>query len=261
MRVLSVQMHGLSQKTGSRSCFCRTAHGEVTFREEKMNKRHELIPSKVFGRRLHVWCYGHWGYPILIFPSAAGFAHEWDLHGMVETLAPLIQGGKIKLYCPESNISQTWTDKNGHPAERVLRHRVYEHFITEELVPWIRQDCRNEGIPLGTTGCSMGGYYAATFALKHPAIFRYALCMSGRYKLTHFTGGFSNADIYYNNPLAFVPNLEGNHLEHIKAHTHITLVCGQGMWEEGCIEETIALGKIMKHKGIKFITEFFVPIF
>lgn len=30
---------------------------------------------------------------------------------MVEALATLIDGGKIKLYCPESNVSQTWTDK------------------------------------------------------------------------------------------------------------------------------------------------------
>jgi esterase/lipase superfamily enzyme len=225
------------------------------FPEEVMNKRHEKLYSKIMGRNMHVWCYGHWGAPILIFPSAAGFAHEWDLHGMVDALAPMLNNGRIKLYCPESNISQTWTSKHDHPAERAVRHRIYEQWILSELVPWIRGDCRSDSIPLGTAGCSMGGYYAAVLALKFPTISRYALCMSGRYKLTHFTGGYSNGDIYFNDPLAFVPNLDGEHLEHVRANTFVTLVCGQGMWEEGCIEETIALGRLLHGKGIPHETD------
>ncbi len=201
------------------------------------------------GRRMHVWCFGSWGMPLLVFPSAAGFAHEWDAQGMIETLAPLIHAGKLKVYCPESNIPRAWTSK-GDPREMVAQHQLYEAFIMEVLVPWIRRDCLSEKIPLATTGCSLGGYYAAVFALKYPETFTYALCMSGRYKLTEFTGGFSNTDIYLNDPIAFVPNLQGPYLERVSRHTHLSLVCGQGAYEEGCIEETILLGKILKAKGI-----------
>lgn len=215
-----------------------------------MKKRHEMIPSEAMGRRVHVWSFGFFGAPVVVFPSAAGFAHEWDAQGMVKTLAPLILNGKIKLYCPESNVSRAWTDKQTHPAKRMEQHKAYESFVIDELVPWIREDCRQQQIPLAATGCSLGGFYAANFALKFPKIFTYALCMSGRYDATEFTGGFSNQDIYFNNPLAFVPQLTGEALNEVREHTHLTLVCGRGAFEEGCIEETMALGSVLQKKRI-----------
>ena len=215
-----------------------------------MIKRHELIPSEAMGRRVHLWCFGHFGAPVLVFPSAAGFAHEWDAQGMVKLLAPLIQKGAIKLYCPESNVSRAWTDKQTHPSEKIKHHLVYEQFLMQELVPWIRNDCRSEKIPIAVTGCSLGGFYAANFALKFPHVFNYALCMSGRYDALQFTGGFSNHEIYFNNPLGYIPALEGDALRHVQSHTMITLVCGQGAFEEGCIEETVALGKWLQNKNI-----------
>lgn len=215
-----------------------------------MQRRHEMIESSAMGRRMHVWCFGHWGAPVIIFPTAAGFAHEWDRQGMVEALAPLIQSGKIKLYCPESNVSQTLTDKETHPAVRMKRHLAYEHFILSDLVPAIRRDCNSESIRIAAAGASLGAFYAANCALKHPEIFHYALCLSGRYDLTHFTEGFSNGDVYFNNPMAYTPNLDEQALEQVQSQTHLTLVCGQGKWEEGCIEETHRLADILSAKGI-----------
>ena len=215
-----------------------------------MQGRHELIYSPSMGRRMHVWCYGHWGLPLLVFPSAAGFAHEWDAQGMVDALAPLVHGGKVKLYCPESNVSQAWTDKETHPALRVKAHLAYERFVVHELVPGIRHDCQSESIRIAVAGASLGAFYAANFALKFPEIFDYALCLSGRYEATDFTGGYSNLDIYFNDPLAYVPNLDGEALERVRAHTHLAMVCGQGAWEEGCIEETHALCDVMEYQGI-----------
>jgi len=219
-----------------------------------MNKRHVMIPSAAMGREMHLWCYGHFGMPLLVFPSAAGFAHEWDAQGMIEVLAPYINAGKLKVYCPESNISWSWTSKS-HPLEMLHHHKRYEAFVMETLVPWIREDCRSPVIPLAATGCSLGGFFAANFALRYPDTFRRALCMSGRYNLTHFTNGFSNQDIYLNNPLAFVPNLQGPFLDRVRHNTHLTLVCGRGAFEEGCIEETIALGQVLQGKGIPCVLD------
>lgn len=215
-----------------------------------MRRRHELLPSEVMGRRMNVWCYGHWGAPLVVIPTAAGFAHEWEAQGMLDVLSDLLDGGRLKLYCPESNVSQSWTSKEAHPAEKALRHRAYEQFVVGELVPWIREDCASAGIRVAVSGASLGGYYAANFALKYPEIFHYALCMSGRYDITNFTDGFTNGDVYFNNPLAYVPNLEGDFLERVRRGTHLALVCGQGPWEEGCIEETIALADLLAAKDI-----------
>ena len=127
--------------------------------------------------------------------------------------------------------------------------------MLETLVPAIREDCRSSGIPIGLAGASLGGMYAATFALKHPETFDYALCMSGRYEVRNFTNGYDSPDVYYNNPLAFVPHLSGTALERVRRNTHLTLVCGRGKWEEGCIEETIALGEWLDRKEIPHETD------
>lgn len=215
---------------------------------------HLMLPSKAMGRDVHLWTYGHFGAPVIVFPTAAGFAHEWHAQGMVDALAHLIGSGRIKLYCPESNVSEAWTRKENAPAWRIQRHLAYERFVMETLVPFVRQDCRSDAIPLAVAGASLGGMYAATFALKFPETFRYALCMSGRYEVRNFTNGFDSADVYHNNPLAFVPNLGGAALDRTR-NTHVALVCGQGRWEEGCIEETIALGEVLGRKEIPSETD------
>lgn len=217
--------------------------------------RHLQLESPTLGRKVHVWCYGHFGPPVLVFPSAAGFAHEWDKQGMLEALKPWIAGGAVKLYCPESNVSEVWTRKEQPLSVRMQRHAAYERFVLDTLVPFIKADLRWPQAPITTVGCSLGGTYAALFALKFPEVFPQALCMSGRYLTTALTDGQNSEALYFNNPLAFVPALQGEALNRVRQQTHLTLVCGQGPWEEGCIEETIALGRVLRQKEIPSLTD------
>ncbi len=215
-----------------------------------MFKQHELIPSQPMGRRMHLWRYGHWGEPILVFPSAAGFAHEWDAQGMFEAVEDLVDGGKFKFYCSESNVSEAFTRKENDPAWRVQRHLTFEKYVMEELVPFIRRDLESPTARISVAGCSLGAMYAAIFALKYPDVFSWALCMSGRYDAFHFMDGHRDLDTYLLSPLAFVPHLQGEDLVKVQENTHLTLVCGQGAWEEGCIEETTEFGEILDQKEI-----------
>jgi esterase/lipase superfamily enzyme len=215
-----------------------------------MRRRHELLPSGPMGRSMHLWAYGHFGLPVLVFPSAAGMAHEWEAQGMVDALAGLIDAGKLKLYCTESNVAEAWTRRDSDPAWRFERHRAFEDYVLSNLVPFIRADCRTPEIRLAVTGTSLGALYSANFALKYSSVFRYALCLSGRYDISSFASGFNDPVVYFNNPLAYVPNLSGEALERVRQETHLTLVCGQGQWEDGTLEETAQLGAVLAGKGI-----------
>ena len=86
-----------------------------------MIRKHELIPSREMGRPVHLWRYGHYGRPLLVFPSASGMAHEWDAHGMVEALGDFIDQGRLKLYCTETNVAEAWTRRESDPAWRIGR--------------------------------------------------------------------------------------------------------------------------------------------
>lgn len=214
-----------------------------------MFKKAHLVPSQHMGRQLYLWQHGDFGAPVLVFPSAAGMAHEWEAQGMVEALAPLVGGRKVKLYCVESNVSEAWTKKDLDPAWRIGRHMAYERFVLEELVPFIREDCHTPDIPLAVTGTSLGAFFAANFAFKHPETFRYALCMSGRYDIREFNP-LQSVDVYFNNPLAYLGGVEGEMLDRVRKFTHLDLICGRGPWEDGNWQDTQRLSEMCTRKGI-----------
>ena len=216
-----------------------------------MQRRHETIDSPALGRAVDVLAYGHFGAPIIIFPSGGGRYFDFEGNEMIASLAPLIDAGKIKLYCTDGIDNESWLNDDLDLHQRALRHRAFQDFIVNNLAPAIRADCNDDAIQIGLVGCSLGGLHAANFALKFPDLFHYALCMSGRYDLNIICGGASDsAEFYYNNPLAYTYNLHGDALYRIRAHTHITLVCGQGAWEEKCLAETHRLADVLAAKGI-----------
>ncbi|HEX6883488.1 MAG TPA: alpha/beta hydrolase-fold protein [Planctomycetota bacterium] len=214
-----------------------------------MSARHLQLDSPALGRKVHVWCFGEVGQPVVVFPSNAGIAHEWRDGGMVAALGPLLADRRLKLYCPESNASQTFTCA-GDLAERMRLHALYERFVLETLVPFVRADTRQPQARLLATGCSLGALLAALFALKQPEVFRAALCLSGRYRGAGFIPGAPSEHTYFNDPLAFVPNLEGAELERVRSQTHLTLVVGRGAHENQCVPETLELGDWLRRKDV-----------
>lgn len=205
----------------------------------------DRIDSPELGRPVHLWRYGHYGPPVLAFPSASGMAHEWERGGMVEALGPLLAAGRLKLYCVESNVSEVWTQKEAPIDWRMGRHQLYERWVLDRMVPFIREDCRWPDAPITAAGCSLGATYAVNFALKFPEVFRRGIGMSGRYMTTEVAGKHPSPELYFNNPLAYMSNIAGEALLRVGRNTRLTLICGQGKWEEGCIEETIALGQLL----------------
>ncbi len=214
-----------------------------------MSAKHRLLDSPALGRRVHLWTFGEVGRPLVVFPSNAGVAHEWRESGMIDALAPLLSRGRLKIYCPESNVSRSFSG-TGSMTQRMAHHAAYESFVLHTLVPFIREDCHMPRAELVATGCSVGALYSAIFVLKHPEIFSRALCLSGRYRTSVFFGGSSNADVYLNDPLAFVPNLRGAALDRVRHRAHLTVVVGRGAHEQGCIPETAELGAVLKRKHI-----------
>jgi esterase/lipase superfamily enzyme len=199
---------------------------------------------------MHLWRFGHYGVPVLVLPSAAGIAHEWQYNGLIDALRPLIEVGRLKLYCTESNVSESWADETKHPADRLRRHRAFERYLVEELVPFIRADCGSDDIRLAVAGASLGAMYAANLTLKFPEAFFYALCLSGRYDSTWLTAGFSNDDVYFSNPMAFVPGLAGEPLDRLRRAVHLDLVCGEGAYEGANPAATRAFADVLLRQRI-----------
>src|SRR5262249_29798338 len=139
------------------ACIARSRLFPV-LRARQMSARHCLLESEDIGRRVHLWTYGVMGRPLLVFPSNAGVARAWDKGGMIDTLSPLLAAGRMKIYCPETNVSRSFSG-SGNVGQRMAHHKAYERFVINTLVPFIREDCRMPHVRMVATGCSVGALY------------------------------------------------------------------------------------------------------
>ena len=212
------------------------------------------IPSPELGRPVHLWAHGWYGTPVLVLPSASGMAHEWELGGAIQALAPWLQAGAMKLYCVESNVSRSWLADDIPAGLKLDRHEAYEAFLLQRLIPWIQADCHTPGLPLVACGVSFGGFLALNLALRHPELFPRVLTLSGRFRVWPFLEGLPparGADAYLQQPLAYVPNLAGPPLHRVQRALDATLVVGQGAHEGRCIPETLEMGAVLRERGIR----------
>ena len=200
-----------------------------------------------------VRAYGHWGRPLLAFPSERGNAQDWEDRGMVEAIAPLLDAGRVKLYCVTSYDSATWHDHSLPLEERARRHDVYERWICDDVVPGIRADAGGDEEVL-LAGCSFGAYHAANFCLRRADLFPLAICMSGVYDVAVVGGGWERGDaVYFHNPMDYVANLHGDHLDRLRSRASLLLVCGQGQWEDttGALESTRRFAGLLAERGLR----------
>ena len=213
-----------------------------------MNGRHVTLDGG------NLLAYGHWGRPVLAFPSEQGPCWQYEERGMVEAIGDLLEGGRVKLYCVDSYDSQSWQAHELPLEERARRHGFYEWWILERVVPWIRADADGEA-KVAVTGVSFGAYHAANFALKRADVFPLAICQSGVYDVARIAPPTSERgdSVYFNNPADYVTHLQGDHLDWLRGRVSVLLVCGRGQWEDttGALESTRRFGALLAEKGIR----------
>jgi esterase/lipase superfamily enzyme len=211
------------------------------------------LSSPTSGFRGQVVVHGHWGRPVLVFPSESGGAWDYQNNGMVDAVRWLLDAGRVKLYCVDSADALTWSDRTLALEERARRHDRYEQWVLDQVVGFARDDCGGRD-DLLATGCSLGAYHAANIALRHAHQFPQALCLSGSYDPSQWHSWGERGDAaYFHNPLDYVANLHGEHLEWLRSHVFLLLVVGQGAWEvdpTGALPSTRRFADALAAKGI-----------
>jgi esterase/lipase superfamily enzyme len=217
-----------------------------------MKSRHVSLWSPAIGADGSVIAYGHWGRPLLAFPSQEGPAWQYEERGMIDAIGGLLDAGRVKVYCVESFDAGSWRRDDLPLEERARLHGIFEDWILNEVVPAVFSDT---GGPqdLIATGCSFGAYHAANFALKRADLFPLAICQSGVYDVWLVGWGERGDAVYFNNPMDYVSHLHGDHLDWLRGRLSILLVCGQGQWEDttGALESTRQFAGVLGEKGIR----------
>ncbi len=199
--------------------------------------------------------YGHWGRPVIAFPSQQGPAWQYEERGMVDAIGALIEAGRVKLYAVDSFDSGSWYRGDLPLEERARQHARYEDWILNQVVPFVQSD--SDRAEMLATGVSFGAYHAANFALKHAHLFPLAICQSGVYDVSVVASGQQSGErgdaVYFNNPADYVAHLGGEHLDWLRGRVSLLLVCGQGQWEDttGALESTRSFAALLEEKGIR----------
>lgn len=168
-----------------------------------MKEEYKKWYSPNLSGEIELLIYGHSGYPVFLFPTSKGRYYETKDFGLIASVQHLIEDGKVKIYCPDSVDALSWYNKSISPADRAANHIWYDKMLTKELFPLAVNETGYHQVI--TAGCSFGGYHAANFAFKHPALVSHLFSMSGTFDISPQVDGFYNSDIYYNNPVDFLP--------------------------------------------------------
>jgi esterase/lipase superfamily enzyme len=106
-----------------------------------MQREHQKWYSPALGREMEMLVFGHYGRPMLVFPSAQGRFFDYECNHMIETIRGHIEGGKVKVFCVDGVDSESWFNKGLAPDMRVRVHQFYEQYITHEVFPFIHHHC------------------------------------------------------------------------------------------------------------------------
>ena len=191
--------------------------------------------------------WGHYGRPVLLFPTAGGDAEEAERMHMIGALAPLIEAGRIKVYSPDSTAGRAIAVKEGSDEHRSWLLNQYHEAIANEVVPAIRADSGGGEIEIVTAGASIGAFNAVAVTCRYPWLFRAALGMSGTYDLQGLVGFRGGRDYYFCSPRAFLPGLEGPMLDQLRRR-FVLMAYGEGRWESP--DETWRIADALGAKGI-----------
>jgi esterase/lipase superfamily enzyme len=203
------------------------------------------------GRQLEMLVFGHAGVPVVLFPTSLGRFFEYKDSQLIAAAAPFVETGRVKIYCPDAINGESWYNRSIHPADRVRTHLGYERAIVHELFEHVRRDTGCWRLAVG--GCSFGGYQALNIALRHPDQVGAVLSMSGAFDIRPLLDGYYDDNVYFNNPVDYMPGLSDPwYLERLRS---MAIVLGVGEWDI-CLQENQTFSTLLDGKGIRHWFDF-----
>jgi esterase/lipase superfamily enzyme len=204
--------------------------------------------SPRLNKNMEIAMYGHYGFALLMLPTAAADYLEYERFHLIGSLEPFINAGKIKVFSINSINSEAWLNNNMHPRHKAIRHQQFNGYVEQEVVPFIRMHS-SDHTPIITTGASLGALHAANLFFRRPDLFAGTIAMSGLYDLTNYTKGYFDEDVYFNSPCHYLPNIDDHTtLERMRASGHIHILTGSGAYEDP--EGSKQLSGILSAKSI-----------
>jgi len=220
----------------------------ASIKYESMNREIHQWYSPRLNKNMEIAMYGHFGFALLLLPTAAADYLEYERFLLIDVLKPYIEAGKVKVFSINSINSEAWLNNRMEPRHKAIRHQQFNAYVAEEVVPFIKMNT-SDGTPIITSGASLGALHSANMFFRRPDLFAGTIAMSGVYDLTSYTKGYFDEDVYFNSPTHYLPNLsDENTLNQLRKSNHIHILTGSGNYEDPDASRTLA--GILAGKGV-----------
>lgn len=194
--------------------------------------------------------YGHFGFALLMIPTASADYLEYERFQLIDKLQPLVNEGKLKIFSINSVNNESWMNDNMEPRQKAIRHQQFNSYVFNEVIPFIKNST-SHSTPIITCGASFGALHSMNLFLKRPDLINGVMALSGVYDLTEYTKGYFDDDVYFNSPQHYIPNLEDHGiLERIRSSRHIHIFSGSGDHEAPNANRSFA--SLLYNKGITY---------
>jgi esterase/lipase superfamily enzyme len=206
--------------------------------------------SPALQKEMPIAIYGDYGFALLLIPTAAADYLEYERFQLIESLAPFIKGGKVKVFSINSINNESWMNKNMLGEHKAIRQNQFNEYVHNEVIPFIKNNTSTE-TPIITCGASFGALHSMNLFLKRPDLINGVIAMSGVYNLMEYTDGFYDEQVYFNSPAHYIPNLSDHTiLQQIRLSKHIHLLSGSGSHEDPNAAKSFA--SLLYNKGIVY---------
>lgn len=188
--------------------------------------------SPALGKEMPVVTYGHYGFALLLVPTAAADYLEYERFQLIDALAPHINAGKLKVFSINSINNESWLNNNMAGEHKAIRHNQFNEYVHNEVIPFVKNSTSWD-TPIIICGASFGALHSMNLFLKRPDLINGVISMSGVYDLTEYSKGFFDEQVYFNSPVHYVPNLNDQwYLDNIRRSRHIHILTGSGDYED-----------------------------
>ncbi len=205
--------------------------------------------SPTLGRRMELLWFGHWGRPLVAFPTSNASFHELEDFGLIRALAPKIEAGEVQVCCVDTVNGESWYNRSVHPAVRVRRHDQYDRYIRDEVFPYARHRAGRDDIAV--YGASFGAYHAMNLACRYPEQVRRVIAFSGVFDIHSYLDGYWDDLCYFHCPTAYIPNLED---EWVRRVSGVEIVVATGEHDHLADRNREFIG-MLRGKGIPVVGE------
>jgi esterase/lipase superfamily enzyme len=197
-----------------------------------MHRKLDGWHSPALNKHMEIAVYGHYGFALLMIPTAASDYLEYERCGLIGSIGKSIGEGKVKVFSVNSINTESWMNPHMSGRDKGVRHQQFNEYIYNEVIPYIKSQTGPD-TPIIATGASFGALHSANLYFRRPDLLNGVIAMSGCYDLTAYTKGHYDDNVYFNSPVHYLRNLKDEaYLSKYRTGGHIHIVTGSGSYED-----------------------------